>query len=111
MLHQTNYKIGEDHYKWTLCVYCYQKAQSYKYILFDKEDDQYIGTGYLTPSIANEIGSMIEGIIENSNKMESIFDIYEEIRKNFYSSLFYYGNKNAPQLTDGIILLSNESEG
>jgi len=101
------YNMGENHYKWTMKVICYNHYRNYKYVLFDNDDGEYIGTNYVTPATANDLEVIIDSVAENPGRFENISDVFDYLQSLTYGSMFYMGNKIAPQLTDGVLMLAN----
>ena len=104
----TNYKhiMGERHAQWQLNITIYQRYKDYKFVLSDADDDVYIATNYVTPSTANDLEELINSILVYSDRMENIDDVLNELQKRTYGSMFYSRLKVAPQLTDGVMLLT-----
>ena len=104
----TNYKhiMGERHAQWQLNITIYQHYKDYKFVLSDVDDDVYIATNYVTPSTANDLEELINSILVYSDRMENIDDVLNELQKRTYGSMFYSRLKVAPQLTDGVMLLT-----
>ena len=100
------YYVGENHYKWEVKIVIYQKNNLYKFVLTDDDDTIYIASNYVTPSTANAIEKTINEIIHKPAKYETLTDIYNTLQNTSSGQVFYIGEKNAPQLTDGILLLS-----
>jgi hypothetical protein len=100
------YYAGENHYQWEVKIVIYQKHNLYKFVLTDDEDTIYIASNYVTPAIANALEETINEIMHKSVQYESLTDIYNTLQNTFYGQVFYLGKKIAPQLTDGILLLS-----
>ena len=61
---------------------------------------------YVAPVTANALEKTIDEIMHRSAQYESLTDIYNALQDTFYGQLFYLGAKIAPQLTDGVLLLS-----
>ena len=102
------YNMGENHYKWSLKVICYNHYDSYKYVLFADDDSEYIGTNYVTPSTANDLEVIIDSVAENPGRFENIADVFNYLQSLTYGSMFYMRDKISPQLTDGVLILANE---
>lgn len=85
-----NYTMGEKHYKWTLTQTTQQQRDGYKYIFIDKETSEKIITDFVTPRTANEIEKAILNIINNSTRIETLYDFFEELQKTNYSILFTF---------------------
>jgi hypothetical protein len=100
------YYAGENHYQWEVKIVIYQKHNLYKFVLTDDEDTIYIASNYVTPATANALEETINEIMHKSAQYESLTDIYNTLQNTFYGQVFYLGKKIAPQLTDGILLLS-----
>ena len=100
------YYAGENHYQWEVKLVIYQKSLCYKFVLADDEDTIYIATNYVAPATAVKLDETIDKIMYESERYETLTDIYDKLQDTFYGQLFYCGAKIAPQLTDGILLLS-----
>jgi hypothetical protein len=100
------YYAGENHYQWEVKIVIYQKHNLYKFVLTDDEDTIYASSNYVAPATAAALEKTIDGIMHKSAQYESLTDIYNALQDTFYGQLFYLGKKIAPQLTDGILLLS-----
>ena len=86
------YYAGENHYQWEVKLVIYQKDDEYKFVLTDDEDTIYIASNNV--------------IMHHPARYESLTDIYNTLQNTFYGQFFYWGEKIAPQLTDGVLLLS-----
>ena len=100
------YYAGENHYQWEVKLVIYQEHNLYKFVLTDDEDTIYIASNYVTPSTANALEEAIDEIMYNSARYESLTDIYNTLQDTFYGQFIYCGEKIAPQLKDGVLLLS-----
>ena len=100
------YYAGENHYQWEVKIVIYQKHNLYKFVLTDDEDTIYIASNYVAPATAAALEETINEIMHKSAQYESLTDIYNTLQNTFYGQVFYLGKKIAPQLTDGILLLS-----
>ena len=100
------YYAGENHYRWEVKLAIYQKRHLYKFVLTDNEDNIYAGTNYVAPETAAAVEKTIDEIMHKSVQYETITDIYNVLQDTFYGQLFYLGSKIAPQLTDGVLVLS-----
>lgn len=100
------YYAGENHYQLVI----YQKHNLYKFVLTDDEDTIYAASNYVAPATAGALEKTIDEIMHKSAQYESLTDIYNALRDTLYGQLFYLGSKIAPQLTDGVLLLSSLSE-
>jgi hypothetical protein len=100
------YYAGENHYQWEVKLVIYQKHNLYKFVLTDDEDTIYAASNYVAPVTANALEKTIDEIMHRSAQYESLTDIYNALQDTFYGQLFYLGAKIAPQLTDGVLLLS-----
>jgi hypothetical protein len=98
------YYAGENHYQWEVKLIIHQKHGFYKFVLADDEDDIYIATNYVAPATAEALDETINEIMHKSAQYESLTDVYDTLKDTFYGQLFYCGDKNAPQLTDGVLL-------
>ena len=97
------YYAGENQYKLVI----YQRHSLYKFVMSDDEDTIYIATNYVAPATAEALDETIKCIFnDKSAQYESLTDVYNRLKSTFYGQLFYLGKKIAPQLTDGILLLS-----
>ena len=104
---------GENLYQWEVKLVIYQKhnladkeTDEYKFVLADDKDNIYIASDYVNPEIADALEKTINVIMHNPARYESLTDIYNTLQNTFYGQFFYLGKKFAPQLTDGILLLS-----
>lgn len=86
----------------------YQQGQSYKYVLSDPDEDYYMGTDYLTPATAKDVENVIKYVVSIGAGMETLHDVYLQLKSFFLGSLFYERETIAPQLTDGVILLASK---
>ena len=86
----------------------YQRHGFYKFVMSDDEDTIYIATNYVAPATAEALDETIKCTFnDKSAQYESLTDVYNTLlQSTFYGQLFYLGDKIAPQLTDGILLLS-----
>jgi hypothetical protein len=100
------YYAGENYYQWVVKLVIYQEHNLYKFVLTDDEDTIYIASNYVTPATANALEETIDEIMYNPARYESLTDIYDTLQDTFYGQVFYLGEKIAPQLTDGVLLLS-----
>ena len=101
------YYAGENHYRWEVKLVIYQKRTLYKFVLTDEDDNIYAASNYVAPEIAAVLEKTIDEIMHKSSaQYESLTDIYNVLQDTFYGQLFYLGSKIAPQLTDGVLLLS-----
>jgi hypothetical protein len=100
------YYAGESHCRWEVKLVIYQKRTLYKFVLTDDEDTIYAASNYVAPATAATLEKTIDEIMHKSAQYESLTDIYNALQDTFYGQLFYLGSKIAPQLTDGILLLS-----
>ena len=100
------YYAGENHYQCEVKLVIYQKHSLYKFVLADDEDTIYIASNYVAPATAIKLDETINEIMYKSAQYESLTDVYNTLQSTFYGRLFYLGDKIAPQLTDGILLLS-----
>jgi hypothetical protein len=100
------YYAGENHYQWEVKLVIHQKHNLYKFVLTDDEDTIYTASNYVAPVTANALEKTIDEIMHKSAQYESLTDIYNALQDTFYGQLFYLGAKIAPQLTDGVLLLS-----
>jgi hypothetical protein len=100
------YYAGESHSRWEVKLVIYQKRTLYKFVLTDDEDAIYTASNYVAPATATALEKTIDEIMHKSAQYESLTDIYNVLQDTFYGQLFYLGSKIAPQLTDGVLLLS-----
>jgi hypothetical protein len=100
------YYAGENYYQWVVKLVIYQKEDEYKFVLTDDEDTIYVASNYVSPATANALEEAIDEIMYNSARYESLSDIYDTLQATFHGQVFYWGEKIAPQLTDGVLLLS-----
>jgi hypothetical protein len=100
------YYAGENYCQWEAKLVIYQKHTLYKFVLTDDEDTIYIASNYVTPATAAVVEKTIDEIMHKSAQYESLTDIYNTLQNTFYGQLFYLGSKIVPQLTDGVLLLS-----
>jgi hypothetical protein len=101
-----HYPMGSDNFKWNLTIAVDQKRDSYKYVFFDNEDDQYIATDCWTAATVNALDRTIENILARPERMESLSDFNKMLMNTFYCPLFFHGNIYAPRLQDGVLLLA-----
>ena len=101
-----HYQMGSDNFKWKLTVVTDQRRDTYKYVFFDNEDDQYIATDYWTAATMNALDRTIENILSKSERMETLSDFNKMLMNTFYCPLFFHGNIYAPRLQDGVLLLA-----
>jgi nucleoside diphosphate kinase len=96
------YYAGENHYKLVI----HQKHGFYKFVMvMSGNEDIYIATKYVAPATAEALDETIKCTFNNkSAQYESLTDVYNTLQSTFYGQLFYCGDKNAPQLTDGVLL-------
>ena len=97
---------GENLYQWEVKLVIYQKDDEYKFVLADDEDKIYIASNYVNSALADALEKTINVIMHIPARYESLIDIYNMLQNTFYGQFFYYGKKIAPQLTDGVLLLS-----
>ena len=102
------YCAGENYFKWEVKLVIYQKDDEYKFVLADDEDNIYIASDYVSLPLSEQIEKTIDVIMNSaiSAQFESLLDIYNILQNTFYGQFFYWGEKIAPQLTDGVLLLS-----
>ena len=100
------YCAGENYFKWEVKLVIYQKDDEYKFVLTDDEDTIYIASNYVNQATANALEEAIDEIMYISARYESLSDIYDTLQDTSYGQVFYWGEKIAPQLTDGVLLLS-----
>lgn len=102
------YYAGENNYQLEIKLVIYQKDNLYKFVLADDHDSKYIASNYVTSAIADEIEKTIDVIMNSaiSAQFKSLLDFYDILQNTFYGQFFYTGMKIAPQLTDGVLLLS-----
>jgi hypothetical protein len=106
MTEYKKYYAGENHCRWEFKLVIYQKSTLYKFVLTDDEDNIYAASNYVSPETAAALEKTIDEIMHKSVQYESLTDIYNALQDTFYGQLFYLGSKIAPQLTDGVLLLS-----
>ena len=97
---------GENLYQWEVKLVIYQKDDEYKFVLTDDEDTIYIASNYVNQETANALEEAIDEIMYNPARYESLSDIFDTLQDTSYGQVFYWGEKFAPQLTDGVLLLS-----
>jgi hypothetical protein len=100
------YCAGENYFKWVVKLVIYQNEDEYKFVLADDKDTIYIASNYVNSALADALEKTINVIMHNSARYESLTDIYNTLQDTFYGQFFYWGEKIAPQLTDGVLLLS-----
>jgi len=100
------YCAGENYFKWVVKLVVYQNHDLYKFVLTDDEDTIYIASNYVNQATANALEEAIDEIMYISAQYESLTDIYDALQDTSYGQVFYWGEKIAPQLTDGVLLLS-----
>lgn len=104
MTEHLKYSMGAQHTQWTLRLTINQRGPNYKFVMSDTDDDWYIGTNYVSAATANALQEVIEKSIDKAKYSENIDDVFAELQKGFYGSMFYRRLKVCPQLTDGVIL-------
>ena len=100
------YYAGENYFKWVVKLVIYQKDDEYKFVLADDEDTIYIASNYVNSALADALEKTINVIMHNPARYESLTDIYNTLQNTFYGQFFYWGEKIAPHLTDGVLLLT-----
>ena len=108
MTEHLKYSMGAQHSQWTLRLTINQRGTDYKLIMSDTDDDWYIGTNYVSAATANDLQEAIEKSIDKAKYAENIDEVFTELQKGFYGNMFYRRLKVCPQLTDGVILFTQD---
>lgn len=97
---------GENLCQWEVKLVIYQKEDEYKFVLADDKGNIYIASNYVNQETADALEKTINVIMHHPAQYDSLTDIYNTLQNTSYGQDFYLGNKIAPQLTDGVLLLS-----